>query len=89
MFHPIDKWNVPLENALDVDLNITRSQNIQSKYVLMRKVIIHATTTKIMVTTRYRHLWHECLAMTNVQVEILVTVRNEPIGFWILEQCAT
>ena len=36
MFHPIDKWNVRLGNALDVDLKITWSQNVQSKYVLMK-----------------------------------------------------
>ena len=41
MFHPIEKWNVRLRNDLDVDLKITRSQNFQSKYVLMKKVIMH------------------------------------------------
>ena len=29
----------------------------------MRKVIVHATTAKIMITIIYTHLWHECLAM--------------------------
>ena len=28
------------------------------------------------ITKRYMHLWHKCLAMTNVQVKIMVTVRN-------------
>ena len=37
MFHPIDKWNVRLRNALDVDLKIILSQNFQSKYVLVKK----------------------------------------------------
>ena len=46
MFHPIDKWNVRLGNALDVDLKITRSKNVQSKYVLMKNVIMHVTTTE-------------------------------------------
>ena len=46
MFHPIDKWNVLLENDLDVDLNITLLQNVQSKYVLMKKVIMHEITAK-------------------------------------------
>ena len=30
-------------------------------------------TTK---TKRYMHLWHKCLAMTNVQMKSMVTVRN-------------
>ena len=30
MFHPIDKWNVRLGIALDVDLKITLSQNVPS-----------------------------------------------------------
>ena len=86
MFHPIDIWNVRLGNALDVDLKITGSQNVPShknimkngegKYVLMKKVIVHATTAKIMMTIRYTHLWHVCLEMTNVQVKSMVTVRN-------------
>ena len=37
---------------------------------------MHATMEKIIVTERFMHLWQECLAMTNVQVKILVTVRN-------------
>ena len=78
MFHPIDKWNVRLRNALDVDLNITWSQNVpshqnitrngESKYVLMKKVIVHATTAKITMTIRYTHLWQECLVLTNAKV---------------------
>ena len=86
MFHPIDMQNVRLGNALDVDLNITRSKNFPShqkitrngkgKYVLMKKAIVHATTAKIKTAIRYTHLWHECLAMTNVQVKSMVTVRN-------------
>ena len=87
-----------LGNALDVDLMITWSQNVPShqkvmrngegKYVLMKKVIMHATTAKIVMTIRYTHLWHECLAMTNTKVKSMVTVCNWPIGFWIQEQRA-
>ena len=52
------------------------------------KLIMHATTAKIMMTIRYTHLWHKCLVMTNAKVESMVTVRNLPIGFWIREQRA-
>ena len=43
---------------------------------------------KITTTIRYRHLWHECLAMTNAKVKSMVTVRNRPIKLWIREQRA-
>ena len=86
MFHLTEIRNVHLGNALDVDMRITLSQNVpshqnimineKSKYVLMKKVIVHATTVKITMTIRYTHLWHEFLAMTNVQVKSMVTVRN-------------
>ena len=81
-----DKRNVRLGNVLDVDLKITYLQNCQShqkrarngksKYVLMKKVILHATTAKTTVTKIYMHLCHVCLVMTNLLVEILVTVSN-------------
>ena len=32
------------------------------------------------------HIWHECLVMTKLLVEILLTVLNLPIGFQIQEQ---
>ena len=90
MLHPIDKLNVRLGNVLDVDLKITWSQNFpshqkiikngESKYVLMKKVIVHVTTEKITMTRRYTHLWHKCIAMSNVQVKSMVKVRNYPIG---------
>ena len=32
------------------------------------KVIVHATTAKIMTTIRYTHIWHACLVMTNAKV---------------------
>ena len=41
----------------------------------MKKVIMHATTAKIIVTARYMHLWHEYLAMTNGKV--MVRLKNE------------
>ena len=41
-----------------------------------KKVILNATTEKIRTTIRYKHLWRECLAMTNVQVKSMVTVHN-------------
>ena len=86
MFHLTEIRNVRLGNALDVDLNITLSQNVPShqeimrngegKYVLMKKVIVHAAMTKITMTIRYTHLCHECLAMTNTKVKNMVTVSN-------------
>ena len=77
MFHPIDKWNVCLRNDLDVDMNITLSQNVQSKYVWMKKAIVHATTAKILVTARYIHLWNECLAMTNGKIMVRLKTETE------------
>ena len=86
MLQTIDKRNGHLKNALDVDLKITSLQNVQShqkikingesKYVLMKILIVHAKTAKITMTKRYVHIWHVCLVMMNVLVEILVTVRN-------------
>ena len=86
MLQKIDEWNVRLGNDLYVDLNITQLQNVQRhqkitrnleiKYVLMKKVIVHATTAKMTMTIIYTHLWHECIVMTNAKVESMVTVRN-------------
>ena len=86
MFHPTDIRNVCLRNALDVDMKITLSQNVpshqritrngESKYDLMRKVIVHETTAKMTMTIRYTHIWHECLAMTNAKVKSMVKVCN-------------
>ena len=75
MFHPIEKWNVCLGNALDVDLKITWSNNVQRFFFVMKKVIMHATTAKIIATARYMHPWHKCLAMTNGK--IMVRLNNE------------
>ena len=48
----------------------------QKQVLLMNKAIVHATTERITVTKIYMHLGHACLVMTNVPVEILVTVQN-------------
>ena len=46
----------------------------------MKVVLAHRKNnlrTVIMITIeRYMHLWHVCLVITKVLVEILVTVRN-------------
>ena len=86
MLRTIDKRKVRPRNALDVDLKITLLQNVQirqkitrkveRKFLFMKKLMVHATTAKITATKRYMHLWHVCLAMMNVQVKIIVTVRN-------------
>ena len=78
MFHLTEIQNIRLGNALDMDLRITLSQNFTSnqeimrngegKYVLMKILIVHATTAKITITIRYMHIWHEYLAMTNAKV---------------------
>ena len=51
--------------------------------LLMKKVIVHATTEKMTMTIIYTHLWQEYLVMTNAKVKSMVTIRNLPIGFWI------
>ena len=81
LIRTIDKRNGHLENVLDVDMKITLLQSVKnhqnimkngkSKYVLMKKVIVHATMAKITVTKIYMHLWHACLVMTNVLVTFL------------------
>ena len=42
-----------------------------------KNVIVHATTTKIIVTARYMHLCHECLAMTNGKIMIRLKTETE------------
>ena len=46
------------------------NENGKSKYVLTKKAIMQATTAEITWTKIYMHLWHKCLAMTNVLVKI-------------------
>ena len=77
---------VQLGNDLDADLNIILSQNVPShlktvrkdasQYVLMKKVIVRATTAMMTMTLKYTHLWHECLVMTNAKIKIMAIVRN-------------
>ena len=43
------------------------------------------TVTMIMIKI-YMNLLHVCLVMTKVLVDILMTVRNRQIGFYIQEQ---
>ena len=84
----LDKHNGRLETFLDVYLKITSLKNVQShikrtrngksRYIVVKNVIVHVTTSKITVTKRYMHLWHVCLVMTNVLVESLVTTCNQP-----------
>ena len=83
-------WNARLANVLDADLKIILLKNVQihlkriinskSKYVLVKRVIVHsrknATTAKITTTKRYMHLCHLYLIMMNVLVGIFVTVCN-------------
>ena len=86
VFHLTEIWNVLFGNVIDVDLKIILSQNIPihlktarndvSQYVLMKKVIVHATTAKMTMTIRYTHLWQECIVMTNEKVESMATARN-------------
>ena len=38
---------------------------------------MHATTANIIVTTRYIHLWHECLAMTNGKFMVRLKTETE------------
>ena len=61
------------------------NKNDESKYFSVKGVIVHHKNnmrTVIMITTkRYMHLWHECLVMMKVLVEILAKVWNIPIGF--------
>ena len=86
VFHLTEIRNVRLGNVIYADLKITLLQNVPShqkimrndasQYVLMKKLIVHATTAKMKMTIRYTHLWHEFLVMTNTKVKTMVTVYN-------------
>ena len=56
-------------------------KNGKSKYVLMKKVIVHATTAKITMTIRYTHLCHACLVITNAKVKSMVKVAIDQLDF--------
>ena len=89
MLHQIYKGNVRLGNALYVDLKIPLSQNVpshqkitrngESKYILSKKVIVHATMAKIIVTARCMHLWQECLATTNGKIMVRLKTETEQL----------
>ena len=59
-------------------------KNGKNKYVLMKKVILHAKTAKITVNKIYMPLSHVCLALTNVQVKIWwqFAIDQLEFGFW-------
>ena len=79
-------WIVQLVNALDEDLKIILSQNVPSHVKTVRrdasltnlrkKAVVQKTTVMMMMTLKYRHLWHECLMMTYVKTKIMAIVRN-------------
>ena len=48
----------------------------RKQVIFNEKVIVHATTEIITATKIYMHIWHACLVMTDVLVEILVSVHN-------------
>ena len=43
----------------------------------MKKVIMHATKAKIIMTVRYMHIWNECLAMTNGNIMVRLNTETE------------
>ena len=70
------------DQLIEKNLKPPKENEKQQKQVrLLKKIIVHAKTNKITVTKIYIHLWNICLVMTNVLVEILVTVCNLPIEF--------
>ena len=77
MFHPIDKWNVRLGNDLDVDLKITLLQNFQSKYVLLKKVIVNATMVKNNSDCEIYASMEKYLAMTNGKIMVRLKTETE------------
>ena len=67
-----DGRHVTEKQKVQVQIQVPSHQKImkngESKYILMKKVIVHATTAKITTTIRYTHLWHKYLVMTNAKV---------------------
>ena len=43
----------------------------------MEKVIMYAPTAKMIVTARYMHIWHKCLAMTNGKIMVRLNTETE------------
>ena len=46
---------------------------------LMKEVIMHATTAKMIVTARYMHIWNECLATTNGKFMVILKTETEQL----------
>ena len=38
---------------------------------------MHATTAKMIVTARYRYIWHECLEMTKGKIMVRLKTETE------------
>ena len=43
----------------------------------IEKLIMHPTTAEIIVTARYMHVWHECLAMPNGKIMVILNTETE------------
>ena len=43
----------------------------------MKKLIVHGTTAKIIVTARYMHLWHKYLAIENGKIMVRLKIETE------------
>ena len=76
----------PPRKCFRCDLKITLSQNVKRKHVLMKKVIMHVTMAKIIVTARYMHLWHKYLAMKNGKIMERLNTETENLCTWLLDQ---
>ena len=46
-------------------------------YVLLKKLIMHETSAKMIVTARYMHIWLECLAMMNGKIMVRLNTETE------------
>ena len=45
----------------------------------MKNLIVGATLAKIIVTARYMHLWHECLATKNGKIMVRLKTGTEQL----------
>ena len=61
-------------------------KNGKSTYVLMEKVIMHATTAKMIVTARHMHIWHKYLAMTNGKFMARLKMRQNTCARGVIEK---
>ena len=46
----------------------------------MKKVTVHGTTAKIIVTARYMHIWNKCIAMTNGKFRVVLKTDTEHLS---------